>query len=122
MAATFNVIYIYSPESFPTTIRSTVMGFLFLISRLGALLVPSISAIVPHNPIFFGVLAILSAYCSTMLPETLGTEIPDDVPESKRMYSFLSKSDNSASKKAKSPMNTSRKTIVSDFYFKVEKA
>jgi MFS family permease len=119
-SATFNTIYIYSPESFPTTIRSTAMGFLFLISRLGALLVPSVSAIVPHNPIFFGILAIISAYCSTMLPETLGSEIPDDVPESKRAFSFLSKSGINSDKKYMSPMNASRKTIISDFYFKVE--
>lgn len=118
-SAAFNVVYIYSPESFPTSIRSTAMGFLFLISRLGGLLVPSISAIVPHNPIFFGFLAIISGYCSGLLPETLGTEIPDDVPESKRAFSFLSQSRKGSSNNFHSPMNASRKSIVSDFYFKV---
>jgi len=121
-SATFNLIFIYSPELFPTTIRSTVMGFLFLMSRLGALMVPAISAIIPHNAIFFGVLALLSSYCSTMLPETMGTEIPDDVPESKRRHSFLSQSSGNSNKDGRSfpSFRVSRKSIVSDFYFKVE--
>ena len=120
-SATFNLIYIYSPESFPTTIRSTVMGFLYLISRFGALLVPSVSAIIPHNPILFGILSLFSAYCSSLLPETLGVEIPDDVPESKRQFSFLSTSNKSNhGQQLDSITRISRKTVISDFYFKVE--
>lgn len=124
-SATFNVIYIYSPEAFPTTIRSTVMGFLYLASRLGALMVPSVSSILSHVAIFFGALSILSSYLCFGLEETLGKDIQDDVPEAIRQSSFLSKR---ASRKnitslrqiSRLSKNSIRKSIVSDFYFKVD--
>lgn len=122
-SATFNVIYIYSPEIFPTSVRSTVMGFLYLLSRFGALIVPSVSAFVPHSPLLFGVLAIVSSYLCFQLTETLGREMEDDMPEVVRQKSFLSTSNRAISKKLSrkylSKMSFN-KAIVSDYYFKVD--
>lgn len=124
-SATFNVIYIYSPEIFPTSIRSTVMGFLYLISRLGALIVPSVTAIIPHTPILFGLLSIVSSYLCFQLTETLGRDIDDDMPEVNRQKSFLSTS-NAAIRKSRRisgkyiNKTSFNKPIISDFYFKIE--
>ena len=122
----FNVIYIYSPEAFPTSIRSTVMGFLYLVSRFGAILVPSFSAIVPHVNIFFSLLSIFSSYLCSFLPETLGEDIIDDIPEamSGRQSSFLSKRIDKSQLCRASLMNMKRtfsnKSLINDFYFKVD--
>jgi len=124
-SATFNVIYIYSPEIFPTSIRLTVMGFLYLNSRLGALIVPTVSLIIPHTPILFGILSIISSYLCFQLTETLGREIDDDMPEIIRQKSFLSTSNAAIrtsrrlSKKFVSKLSLN-KPIMSDFYFKIE--
>lgn len=121
-SATFNVIYIYSPEIFPTTIRSTVMGFLYLISRFGALAAPSLSAMVPHNPVLFGIAAIISSYLCFQLEETLGKDIADDVPEAKRQMSFLSRSPLASQRKLSyvSKVSINNRTVVSDLYFKID--
>jgi hypothetical protein len=107
----FNTIFIYSPEVFPTSIRSTVMSYLFFISRCGALLVPSVSAAIKRNAFVFGAMSILSSYLAFNLPETLGQPIEDDVPESKKQMSFLSSSKRLFSDKP------SFRQIVDDSYF-----
>ena len=86
----FNLMFIYSPEIIPTTIRSTTMGFLYSMSILGPMLVPSLSRFVPHIPILFGVLSLTSTYFSFKLVETLGRDIEDDMPDIVRQNSFLS--------------------------------
>jgi MFS transporter, OCT family, solute carrier family 22 (organic cation transporter), member 4/5 len=119
-SGTFNLIYLYSPEVFPTSIRSTVIGFLYFISRMGACLVPSITPHVPHSPFLFGILSIVSGYICSFLPETLGKEIPDDVPESQRKTSFLSTTSRKrTSNNALDKFSGGRRTIVSDMYFKI---
>ena len=116
-SASFNLVFIYSPEVFPTSIRSTVIGFLFLMSRIGALVVPSLSALFPNPFLIFGLLSIISGYLCFYLEETLGNDILDDIPEIIRQKSFLSFNQNK-SKKNLSKLNIS-KAIVSDCYFKV---
>lgn len=119
-SGTFNLIYLYTPEVFPTSIRSTVIGFLYFISRMGACLVPAITPYVPHNPFLFGILSIFSGYICYSLPETLGKDIPDDVPESQRKTSFLSTSGKKrTSYNAFEKFSGGRRTIVSDLYFKI---
>ncbi len=123
-SATFNVIFIYSPEIFPTSVRSTVMGYLYLISRLGALLSPSVSAIIPHMPILYGVLAVVSSYLCFQLTETLGKNIEDDMPEvmPTRQTSFLSQNRHASWKNSRKYLSkmSFNKSIVSDYYFKIE--
>ena len=122
-SATFNVIFIYSPEIFPTSIRSTVMGFLYFISRLGALIVPSVTVIIPKPALLFGILSVISSYLCFNLTETLGKEIEDDMPEINRQKSFLSSGLNKSNTKL-SRRNFSKNSlgvpIVSDYYFKID--
>jgi hypothetical protein len=116
-SGTFNLLFIYTPEVFPTSIRSTIIGFLFLCSRSGALLVPLITTYTRHSPILFGILSILSGYISMNLEESLGKEIEDDVPESSKRKSFLSSFNNDK----KSDPSNKKRTIISDEYFRTSK-
>lgn len=80
-AAVANLTMIFSPETFPTSIRSTVMGVLFFLSRLGGFMVPSVCVMVSRTPFVFGALALSSTYLTTYLEETLGRRIEDEIPE-----------------------------------------
>jgi OCT family organic cation transporter-like MFS transporter 4/5 len=83
LSGLFNIMYIYSPEVFPTSIRSTVIGFLYLTSRTGALLVPTFSAVVKKTALVFGIMSLLSCFLTGYLKESMGCAIEDEVPEFK---------------------------------------
>jgi hypothetical protein len=115
-SSVFNVIYIYSPEAIPTSIRSTVMGILFVASRIGAMSVPTVLRVINHPPFFFAILAIVSGYLCTFLEETLGAELEDDIPENtkpEQQQSFFTSSRRLLGSKGEKL----RRTIVSDTYF-----
>ena len=113
--ASFNLIFIYTPEIFPTSIRSTVMGYLYLISRMGALAAPYLRNI-PKPPIFLGILSLLSSYLCSHLTETLGKEIDDDIPETKKEFLFPD-ADSRRKFSSISRLSTNQ-SIVSEQYFK----
>jgi hypothetical protein len=114
----YNLIYIYSPEIFPTSIRSTVLGFLFLINRFGAIIVPY-TPYIPHSPFLLSILSLFSVYVVFHLKETLGVEPPDDIPESMKQSSFLSSSNKNKLNVSKSP-NFTKRLISSENYFNNE--
>lgn len=116
--ASFNLIFIYTPEIFPTSIRSTVMGYLYLISRIGALAAPSLTIIIPKPPIFLGILSLISSYFCTHLTETLGKEIEDDIPEIKTKKEFLFPDADSQRKFSSLSRLSTNQSIVSEHYSK----
>jgi MFS family permease len=125
----YNLVYIYSPEVFPTSIRSTVMGWLYFSSRIGACLVPIFMPLIPHNPYLLGLMQILTAYVASLMLETLGKDIPDDVPENLNQKSVLSRKHSNASprkgiRKVSSLFSlgnySGRRTIISDSYFRIQ--
>jgi putative MFS transporter len=116
-AGFFNVICIYSPEVFPTSIRGSTMGFLLLCSRLGALIVPSISAAIYYSNSIYAVMALLTCLLATGLPETLGKGIQDDIPENIKHGLFLF-GDKLPVRKSKK--NIKRYTVVEDSFFMKE--
>ena len=122
-SGTFNLIFIYSPEIFPTTIRSTTMGFLYFMSRLGPLLVPTLSKFLPHIPILFGFLSLSTSYLSFKLEETLGRDIEDDMPDIVRQKSFLSfnqKKSQKSFRNIRSKETSNLKLITKDGFFKID--
>jgi len=120
-----NVIVIYSPEVIPTSVRSTVMGYLFLAMRFGSLTCPILSVITAHAPILFSVFALVSSYLGSQLTETLGKEINDIIPELavKRRQSFLSTSEAAVRRKTITHITRMSliKELLSDELFKIEK-
>jgi len=123
-SATFNVIFKYSPEIFPTSIRSTVMGFLYLISRKRALIVPTVTITISYTQILFGILSIVTSYLCFQLTEPLRRDIDEDMPKVNRQKSFLSSLNVSFRKSRKisgkyfNKMSFT-KPIVSDFKLKL---
>ena len=83
IAASFNMIFLYTTELFPTIVRSAALGTCSLVARLGGIAAPQIilfrriSASLPS--IIFGAMAILAMFAATLLPETKGIVLQDDL-------------------------------------------
>jgi hypothetical protein len=88
-AGSLNLLFIYTNELFPLSIKALTFGLMFLMSRAGGVCVPFFL----NNsfyPIILGFLSISCGYLMGKLPETLGRRLLDDVPEAVRHYSVLS--------------------------------
>lgn len=88
-AGTMNLLYIYTNEIFPISIKSSTFGFMFLVSRAGGVVVPFFT----RSKLYPIILGVISFSCGLVLrnrEETLGKHLEDDVPESQRVYSPLS--------------------------------
>ena len=93
-AAIFNVIYIYSPEVFPTPIRGSVCSYLFLLSRFGACFVAPISSVIGNYINYlFSICGVVTAVITYFLDESLGEPIIDEIPEFSGTASFISRND-----------------------------
>ena len=80
--ANFNSIYFYTCELFPTTLRSTSLGFCSTLGRLGGMtamiLASSDSWLADHlPPLLIAAPPLLSALLCLLLPETNHTALPD---------------------------------------------
>ena len=82
IAGALNIMYIYSNEVFPLTIRAMTFGFLFLFSRIGGVVVP---LLINNNvyPYILGALAISCGIVFVFMKETKDMELEDEVPEAK---------------------------------------
>lgn len=85
LAASFNCCYLYSGELYPTIIRQTGMGWVSMMARVGAMVAPMVLLIGDQNhwlPGFiYGGAPILSGLVGILLPETLGTPLPDTIQD-----------------------------------------
>ena len=88
-AGSMNLLYIYTNEIFPLSIKALTFGFMYLVSRAGGVCVP-IFLRSTFYPIVLGCLSISCGYLMGKLEETLGRKLQDDVPEAIRHYSILS--------------------------------
>lgn len=82
----FSVLYIYTPESVPTIIRSAVLGTCASVSRLGGAITPFISNMLitfdKRIPVvIYGVVCFIAAFCSFILPDTMGKNLEDTMEE-----------------------------------------
>ena len=107
-ASTFSILFIFSAEDFPTCIRGTVMGFLFGISQLIALISYYINSQI--------VLCLLISFCNCIggrivesMEDTFDLLLDDNVPETH-------KNDTLKKKKFRS-LKCERKSSGSDLYF-----
>ncbi len=77
-AAVFQVLYLYTPESYPTHIRALAMGLGTAFCRVGATITPFAAEVLLANSltgamILYGLLAVIGAICAFCLPfETEG--------------------------------------------------
>jgi len=95
VTASFGTIYLYTSELFPTKLRSCCVGLSSTCGRLGAIVSPyvsslgSVTGLVWLPMVIMSVLAIVSGSLVCCLPETLGTKLPDSIPEAEKMGKIL---------------------------------
>lgn len=89
----FGIIYVFSSEIFPTSVRSTVLGLCSTFARIGAMLAPfSRQLALYYGPLpllVFGLLALVAATLNVVMPETLKTELPDTIEEALSLGRFV---------------------------------
>ena len=77
----FTILNLYTAELYPTVVRGVGVGFSLVVSRIGTILAPFILLIGPMNPIVFGIGALVSGFLTMLLPETLGTSLPETIED-----------------------------------------
>ncbi|XP_003798746.1 solute carrier family 22 member 6 isoform X2 [Otolemur garnettii] len=85
LAASFNCIFLYTGELYPTMIRQTGMGMGSTMARVGSIVSPLVSMtaeLYPSVPLFiFGAVPVAASTVTALLPETLGQPLPDTVQD-----------------------------------------
>ncbi|XP_013200157.2 solute carrier family 22 member 1-like [Amyelois transitella] len=80
----FLVAFLYGVELFPTTVRSSALGTLSMISRIGQIIAPQINTLSPFAAgLTFGILAVIGAGLCIPLPETKNKELPSTLEDTK---------------------------------------
>ena len=86
----FALVYIYTSELFPTSVRGTGLGLCSMMARVGAEITPFMGdfarATVEDFPsLLLGSFAALSGLLAILLPETLGNKLPENIEDIKEM-------------------------------------
>jgi hypothetical protein len=93
-SASYAIIYLYSSELFPTSIRNSCMGSCSMMARIGAITAPFIIGLAdslssPSLPfLVFGVSGILGSLTALILPETLNRELPQKIHDADLISKF----------------------------------
>uniref|UniRef100_A0A7N0V9H1 Major facilitator superfamily (MFS) profile domain-containing protein n=2 Tax=Kalanchoe fedtschenkoi TaxID=63787 RepID=A0A7N0V9H1_KALFE len=89
ISATFTVIYIYAPEVYPTSIRTTGVGIASSVGRIGGMVCPLVAVGLVHgchqaaSIVLFEVVVFCAGICVMMFPfETRGQELSDSLSSS----------------------------------------
>ncbi|XP_063173137.1 solute carrier family 22 member 6 isoform X2 [Candoia aspera] len=85
LASSFNCLYLYTGELYPTVIRQTGMGLGSTLARVGGIVAPMIKMTGEYCPylpsLIYGTAPILSGVAAVFLPETLNVPLPDTIEE-----------------------------------------
>ncbi|XP_070812800.1 solute carrier family 22 member 6-A-like [Pituophis catenifer annectens] len=85
LASSFNCLYLYTGELYPTVIRQTGMGLGSTLARVGGIVAPMIKMTGEHcsylPSLIYGMAPILSGIAAVFLPETLNVPLPDTIDE-----------------------------------------
>ena len=84
-SSTFNVLYIYTPEIIPSSIRSTVNGAIYFCGMVAPSFVPFIKTYFTNTfENLFIIFGFVYSLTCMYLKETLGKDIKDEIPEEKQ--------------------------------------
>ncbi|XP_053133182.1 solute carrier family 22 member 6-A-like [Hemicordylus capensis] len=85
LASSFNCLYLYTGELYPTVIRQTGMGMGSTLARVGGIVAPMVRMMGEYRPylppLVYGIAPILSGTAAFLLPETLNTPLPDTIED-----------------------------------------
>ncbi|XP_050727292.1 organic cation transporter protein-like isoform X2 [Eriocheir sinensis] len=86
ITSAYQVVYLYSSELFPTTLRTRGVGLSSMVGRLGAIVSPVINLrLGAHHwaipTTIFGCLTLAAAFLTCLLPETRDLALPDTVSD-----------------------------------------
>ncbi|KAM4723067.1 solute carrier family 22 member 6-B-like [Rhinophrynus dorsalis] len=85
LSSSFNSVYLYTGELYPTVIRQSGFGIGTMMARLGAIVAPLAQMTgdyYQHLPaIIYGCFPIISGIAACFLPETLGIPLPETIEE-----------------------------------------
>lgn len=95
ITATFTIVYIYAPEIYPTSVRTTGVGVASSVGRIGGMVCPLVAVGLIHGChqtlaiLLFEVVIFLSGICVVFFPfETKGRELSDSVSSSKQDFAL----------------------------------
>ncbi|XP_037786417.1 organic cation transporter protein-like [Penaeus monodon] len=86
ISASYQIIYVYVTELFPTEARTTGMGSAIVASRIGSVLAPFVTdflgPVLPWAPsVIFGASSLVAGAVTLVLRETLGAPLPDTIAD-----------------------------------------
>ena len=112
IASCFNVLFIFTPELFPTPIRGTICGYTYLLSRFGAMVVSPITTNLGifNTNILFSVFCFASGIIISKMPETLGKDLANEIPELEGITALI---DSTLAK-----LHSSKRYLLSEKLFK----
>ncbi|XP_036619747.1 solute carrier family 22 member 6-like isoform X1 [Trichosurus vulpecula] len=87
LAASFNCVFLYTGELYPTVIRQTGLGMGSMMARVGSIISPLVNMTGEFYPalpsLIYGAVPIAGGAVTFFLPETLNMPLPDSVEELK---------------------------------------
>lgn len=92
--AAYGVIYVYSAELFPTTVRIAGLGASSCVARIGGMLAPLIADLNKFVPgdfgralplVTFGSASTIAGVFALLLPETLNKQLPETIADARLM-------------------------------------
>jgi OCT family organic cation transporter-like MFS transporter 4/5 len=83
IAASFNVVYIFTAELYPTNVKSLSVSVFFVTYRLAACLVPYVLTIFSNVTFIILFVSVIAVGVMTLLPDTLNRQAGDEIEELK---------------------------------------
>ncbi|CAN8177765.1 unnamed protein product [Coccothraustes coccothraustes] len=97
LAASFNCVFLYTGELYPTVIRQTGMGLGGTMARVGSMVAPLVRMLADVTPVLplviYGAAPIVSAIATCFLPETRHAPLPETVKDVERRAGHLEDDD-----------------------------
>ena len=91
--ASFAIVYVYTAELFPTSIRNQAVGTCSLVARIGgicSILLSLLAQFWKPAPVFImGCVASTAGGLAVFFPETLGQKLPDTMEEALKIGSWI---------------------------------
>ncbi|KAK2511330.1 solute carrier family 22 member 6-A [Columba guinea] len=85
LSASFNCVFLYTTELYPTPIRQTGLGFGSTMARVGGIVAPLVKMTEEYYPFLppavYGVAPVVATVAAGFLPETLNMPLPDTIEE-----------------------------------------